>query len=349
MTGHPGRMVPRMIFWELTQGCNLDCQHCRAEATAVRPEEELSTAQIYQVIDQITSAYKPMILLSGGEPLYRPDLFAIAAYASEKGARVALATNGTLVTDQVAAQLKAAQVQRVAISLDGAKAETHDHFRGIPGSWAAALRGAEAVQRAGIPFQFNITVAKPNKAEIPAIIRMAEEFGAAAAHLFVRVPVGCGVQIAESQMLPAEEVESLLEWLYEASARTTIEVGAHCAPQYHRVLRQQGGAGAVARARAAGARGCLAGTGVAFISHKGIVQPCGYLPVAAGNVLQTPFPEIWERSSLFQQLRDPDLLGGKCGLCEYRVACGGCRAQGYYAQGHYLAEEPYCSYQPAES
>lgn len=368
MMGRAGRDVPRLIFWELTQGCNLVCKHCRAEAQAVRSEDELSTEQIFRVIDDITSVYKPVIVLTGGEPLYRPDLFDIAEYANKKGARVALASNATLITPEIAQRLKQVGIQRVAISIDGAFPETHDSFRSIPGSWAAALRGAQAIKEAGLEFQFNITVAQHNKKEIPAIIRLAEERGAAAAHLFVLVPVGCGVQIADSQMLPAEEVEAMLEWLYEVSERTTIEVRSTCAPQYHRIMRQQGGAGAVARAReaakyalgekpgtghpplpgnrAAGSKGCLAGSGVCFISHKGVVQPCGYLPLAAGSVTQTPFPEIWQKSQLFTQLRDPDLLGGKCGECEYRVSCGGCRARAYYEYGHFLAEEPYCAYQP---
>ena len=298
------------------------------------------------------------------------DLFEIAEYANKKGARVALASNATLITDEIAQRLKSVGIQRVAISIDGAFPETHDSFRGLPGSWAAALRGAEAIKNAGMEFQFNITVAQHNKKEIPSIIRLAEERGAAAAHLFVLVPVGCGVQIADSQMLPADEVEALLEWLYEVSERTTIEVRSTCAPQYHRIMRQQGGAGAVKKAReaaqmalgdrpghghgvlpgnrAAGSKGCLAGSGVCFISHKGVVQPCGYLPLAAGNVLQQPFPEIWQNSELFKQLRDPDLLGGKCGECEYRVSCGGCRARAYYEYGHFLAEEPYCAYEPGQ-
>lgn len=361
-----GHTAPRLIFWELTQGCNLVCQHCRAEAQAVRAQDELSTAQIFKVLDDITSEYRPVIILTGGEPLYRPDLFEIAAYAHEKGGRVALASNATLVTPEIAKRIKATGIQRVAVSMDGACAATHDAFRGIPGAFDAAWRGIAALQAEGLQVQLNITVAQHNKHEIPAIIRLAEERGAAAAHLFVLVPVGCGVQIADREMLPAEEVEALLEWLYEVSERTMIEVRATCAPQYHRIMRQQGGAGAVARAResaqmalgerpghpampgnrAAGSKGCLAGSGVCFISHSGVVQPCGYLPTPAGNVLQTPFPEIWKNSPLFQQLRDPDLLGGKCGECEYRVACGGCRARAYYEHGHVLAEEPYCVYRP---
>jgi heme b synthase len=364
--GHGGANVPRLIFWELTQGCNLACKHCRAEAQPERAPDELTTAECLRIIDDITKDYKPVMILTGGEPLYRPDLFEIASYAHNKGARICLASNGVLIDDEVAARLKSVGIQRVAISLDGATPDVHDAFRGIPGSWEGALRGAECVMRAGIEVQFNITVAQHNKHQIPAIIRLAEEKGAAAAHLFVLVPVGCGVQIAGREMLPADEVEAMLEWLYETSERTSIEVRATCAPQYHRIMRQQGGAGAVARARAsaqaslgdregqghpgnraAGSKGCLAGSGVCFVSHTGNVQPCGYLPTVAGSLRTQSFKDIWENSQLFQELRDPDLLGGKCGACEYRVSCGGCRARAYYEHKHYLAEEPYCPYEPA--
>ncbi|HYG58390.1 MAG TPA: radical SAM protein, partial [Symbiobacteriaceae bacterium] len=293
MHGHHGGVeVPRLIFWELTQGCNLTCKHCRAEATFDRAPDELGTEQCKAVIDDITAHYKPVLIMTGGEPLYRPDLFELAAYATEKGARVCLASNGTMITDEIAQRLKEVGIRRVAISMDGATPEVHDSFRGIPGALEKALQGADAVMRAGIEVQFNITVAQHNKNQIPTIVRMAEERGASAVHLFILVPVGCGVQIADREMLAPDEVEAVLEWLYGVSERTLIEVRATCAPQYHRIMRQQGGAGAVARARAsaqaslgeghghsrpgnraAGAKGCLAGSGVCFISHTGNVQP----------------------------------------------------------------------------
>jgi AdoMet-dependent heme synthase len=368
MHGHPGgHNVPRLIFWELTQGCNLACKHCRAEATVERAPDELSTAECKAVIDDITRDYKPVLIMTGGEPLYRPDLFELAAYANEKGARVCLASNGVLITAEIAQRIREVGVRRVAISLDGATPEIHDAFRGIPGSWEGALRGARNVMDAGIEVQFNITVAQHNKEQIPAIVKLAEAHGASAVHLFVLVPVGCGVQIAEREMLPADEVEAMLEWLYSVSETSAIEVRATCAPQYHRIMRQQGGAGAVQRARAsaqaslgdrqgvkpgnraAGAKGCLAGSGVCFISHTGQVQPCGYLPVKAGNVKEQPFKQIWEESDVFLKLREPDLLGGKCGECEYRVSCGGCRARAFYQYDNdYLAEEPYCDYVPGQ-
>lgn len=354
--------APRLIFWELTQRCNLTCQHCRAVAQPERALDELTTKECFAVIDEITSAYKPVLVLTGGEPLYRPDLFEIAEYADKKGARVCLASNGTMITPEIAERLKAVGIKRVAISMDGASSEVHDSFRGIPGAWEAALRGAAAVKKAGLELQFNITVAHHNKHEIPAIIRLAEERGADACHLFMLVPVGCGVEIADREMLSPDEVEAALEWLYNLSQSTSMEVRSTCAPQYQRIMRQQGGAGAVSRAQAraatalgrrgngghhrAGAKGCLAGSGVAFLSRTGIVQPCGYLPLAAGSVRQQPFTEIWANSPLFAQLRNPDLLGGKCGECEYRVACGGCRARAYYTNKHFLAEEPSCAYQP---
>lgn len=364
--GVPETITPvRLVFWELTQGCNLACKHCRAEAQPERAPDELSTAECFAVIDSINESYNPMLILTGGEPLYRPDLFEIAQYATQKGIRTSLASNGTLITEEIAQRLKSVGIVRVAISMDGATPEVHDAFRGLPGSMEGALRGAAAVKRAGMQLQFNITVAQHNKNQIPSILQLAQERGADAVHLFVLVPVGCGVQIAGREMLPADEVEALLEWLYQTSEKPGLEVRATCAPQYHRIMRQQGGAGAVLRSRQAavvslgghpgmqgapgnraGSKGCLAGSGVCFISHNGTVQPCGYLPLPAGNLRRQSFREVWEGSELFAQLRDPNLLGGKCGECEYKVSCGGCRARAYYEYGHFLAEEPYCAYEP---
>jgi len=242
----------------------------------------------------------------------------------------------------------------VSISLDGGCAATPDGFRGIPGSFDEAMRGAELLARQGVPFQFNTTVTRRNVAELPSILKLAEERGAKALHVFILVPVGCGVEIAESDMLSGAQCEDALEWLYERSRETSIEFKATCAPQYYRILRQRAKSerrtlSFESDGMAAVTRGCLAGTGVCFISHTGDVQPCGYLPVVAGNVRETPFHEIWENSPLFAELRDFSKLAGKCGVCEYRGVCGGCRARAFYETGSYLDEEPYCTYLPRKS
>ena len=342
---------PRLIFWELTKQCNLRCRHCRAEADAHLFEGEMDYEQITGVIDDIVSHYKPILILTGGEPLYRPDIYDISAYASRAGLRVALASNGTLVDAQAARRIKEAGIMRVSISIDGKDAETHDEFRGIPGSFDRAVEGAMFLKEAGVEFQFNCTISKRNVDEIEDILVLSEKLGAAALHIFMLVPVGCGVEIAETEMISKEKYEEVLNWFYHRTKKTAMEFKATCAPHYYRIIRQ--------RAReegrtlsfendgmAAMTRGCLAGTGVCFISNQGDVQPCGYLPLKAGNVREQSFKDIWDSSELFLSLRDFNALKGKCGDCEYRVFCGGCRARAFYETGDYLDEEPFCVYVP---
>lgn len=343
--------IPRLIFWELTKRCNLTCAHCRAEADNIDFSGELNTTEIKRIIDDITSKYSPILVLTGGEPLYRNDVFEIAKYAAAKKLRTALATNGTLVTDDIAKKIKEAGIARASISIDGSSAASHDGFRGIPGSFESALNGARLLKNNGVEFQFNMTVTKRNVGEVDDILALAVKEGASALHLFMLVPVGCGVEIAETDMISAEKYEEVLHWFYDRSREVNIEFKATCAPHYYRIIRQR----AKSEGRtlsfetdgmAAMTRGCLAGTGVCFISHRGEVQPCGYLPVSAGNVLNTPFPEIWEHAEVFTTLRDFGTLKGKCWACEYKGVCGGCRARAHYAENDMLGEEPYCLYEP---
>lgn len=342
---------PRLIFWELTKRCNLKCLHCRAEADESYFDGELGLEKIKAVIDQIAAFSSPIMVLTGGEPLYRHDIFEIASYVSSKGLPAALATNGTLITEETARKIIDAKIRRVSISIDGTDPSSHDTFRGIPGSFDAALNGAALLKNAGVEFQFNATITKRNSSELEGILKLAVDKGAAALHLFMLVPVGCGVEIAESDTLDKQEYEDVLNRFYDLSLTAKIEFKATCAPHYYRIIRQ--------RARAEGrsvtfethgmsamTRGCLAGSGVCFISHRGDVQPCGYLPLAAGNIIEKDFREIWEGSELFISLRDTGLLKGKCGACEYKNICAGCRARAYYAEDDPFAEEPYCVYEP---
>lgn len=343
--------IPRLIFWELTKRCNLTCKHCRAEAEDIDYSGELSQGQIESVINNIASFASPILVLTGGEPLYRKDVFSLARYAVEKGLRVALASNGTLINEEIARKIREAGINRVAISIDGSSAESHDSFRGIEGAFDNAVRGARLLKEAGVEFQFNTTVTKRNVDEINDILAFAEAEGAAALHIFMLVPVGCGIEIAETDMISSEKYEEVLNWFYDRSKETSMEFKATCAPHYYRVIRQR----AKEEKRtlsfetdgmAAMTRGCLAGSGVCFISHRGDVQPCGYLPLVAGNVLKTTFQKIWEESPLFLELRDVNRLEGKCGACEYRMVCGGCRARAYYETGSHLDAEPCCMYEP---
>jgi len=352
MMSNNDKYIPRLIFWELTEGCNLKCVHCRATAQPNRNQEELTTEQAYQVIDEIASFADPILILTGGEPLYRPDFFEIAGYAIKKGLKVALATNGTLVDEDIARKVKEVGIKRVAISLDGANKQTHDGFRGIDGAFERALQGAKYLQAEGIDIQFNTTISKHNVNEIEDILKLAIQQKAVALHLFMLVPVGCGIQIADNQMLPATQYEEVLEWFYEQSREVPLEIKATCAPHYYRIIRQKAkerGERVTVQTHGMSAmtKGCLAGTGVFFISHKGKVQPCGYLPVEAGDVTKQTVQTIWDESPVFQNLREQELLEGKCGICEYQNVCSGCRARAYYETGNYMAEEPYCIYEPA--
>lgn len=359
-SGHPGghphgageKNALRLVFWETTAGCNLECIHCRRlDVAREMMRDDLSTQEAFALVDSIARAGRPILVLSGGEPLIRPDIVAIARHATGRGLIVSLATNGTLVTAEMAAALKDAGVRRASISIDGADAATHDTFRALPGSFKTALRGLGLLRDAGIEVQINTTVAKHNDGQLAGIYELAKSVGAVAFHAFMLVPVGCGVAIADDQMLSPERYEEILNEFYDLSQRGELQLKATCAPHYYRIARQ--------RARAEGrkiageregmnamTRGCLAGTGVCFVSHKGEVFPCGYLPLEAGNVRKEDFAAIWTGAPLFRSLRGEDSLGGKCGACEFRMLCSGCRARAYYATGDYMAEEPYCTYEP---
>ncbi len=322
------------------------------------------------LIDQF-SQYAPLILvLSGGEPLFRKDVLLLARYARDKGLKVALATNGTLVTPQLARQIVDADIVRVAMSLDGADAPTHDSFRGMSGSFDRMVAGFGHLKALGMSMQLNTTIARHNAHQLRAIYDLALRLGAHALHTFLLVPVGCGLQIAEQQMVPPEQYEEILHWFYEREKEGRIELKATCAPHYFRVRKQRqveekkagqlpilqprsGGNGHPAHGvpsrhpeLSAVTRGCLAGSGVCFVSHKGEVFPCGYLPVRAGDLRAQSFAEVWEGSPIFHLLRDSANLNGKCGICEFRNICLGCRARAYAVNGDYLGEEPSCVYQP---
>lgn len=373
MKEHPSHngFRPRLIFWELTTGCNLRCIHCRASASELMSPDDLTTSEAFEVVDQIAE-YAPFILvLTGGEPLWRTDVFDIAGRARGRGIRVALATNGTLVDDAMADRIAQAQIARVAISLDGADAATHDRFRGQPGAFDAAIAGFQRLASRGVSMQINTTVSQNNVDQLPQLCQLAESLGAVAFHIFLLVPVGCGLTIQDEQKVSGEKYEEVLNWFYDRSLESTMDLKATCAPHYFRVMRQRraearrqglpvaqmpsrhGGAsghggGDDAAAMRAMTRGCLAGSGVCFISHQGEVYPCGYLPVSAGNVRRQRFHDIWERAEVFQTLRDIGNLEGKCGYCEFDRVCMGCRARAYGVTNNYMAEEPFCIYQPSE-
>jgi len=342
----------RLVFWETTAGCNLECIHCRRiDVSTQLMKDDLTTKESFELVDAIVEAGNPILVLSGGEPLFRPDIFDIAKYAVSKGLTVALATNGTLVDEAMAKKIVDSGVSRVAISLDGADADTHDKFRKLKGSFDLAIKGFKNLLALGMGMQVNCTIAKHNAHQFRDLYNLAVNLGAEAIHIFMLVPVGCGVEIAEDQMLPAEKYEELLNLFYDLSKEAVIQTKATCSPHYFRIMRERAKEEGVkitpkTHGMAAMTKGCLAGTGVCFVSHKGEVFPCGYLPVEAGHIKKQKFVDIWKNSPVFEKLRQPDLLGGKCGLCEYKKVCEGCRARAFYETGDYMAEEPYCIYTP---
>ena len=340
----------RLVAWEITRNCNLDCMHCRASATKGPYTGELDTRASLRLLDQIAEVGNPIVILTGGEPLLRPDLFEIARYGTGKGLRMVMAPNGTLMTEAIAGKIKEAGIQRISISLDGASRQVHDRFRGVDGAFDGALQGIRLAREAGIEFQVNTTITKANLEEIPKIMGLAEKLGAVAHHIFLLVPTGRGKYILD-QAISAEEYEETLNWFYDQREKTSLQLKATCAPHYYRILRQRArkenkqvtfqthGMDAVTR-------GCLAGTGFCFISHVGIVQTCGFLNINCGDVTRDSFAGIWNNSNVFISLRNFGNLKGKCGECEFKAVCGGCRARAFEATGDYLAEEPLCAYQP---
>ena len=230
----------RLVFWETTAGCNLECVHCRRlDVSTQLMNDDLTTEESFELVDAIAEAGNPILVLSGGEPLFRPDIFDIAKHAVGKGLTVALATNGTLVDEAMARKIVDAGVSRVAISLDGADAETHDKFRKLKGSWETAIKGFNRLKALGMSMQVNCTIAKHNENQLRDLYDLAVKLGAEAIHIFMLVPVGCGVEIAEDQMLPAERYEELLNLFYDLSKDAVIQTKATCSPHYFRIMRER--------------------------------------------------------------------------------------------------------------
>jgi radical SAM protein with 4Fe4S-binding SPASM domain len=320
-----------IVAWETTSACNLRCSYCRARATAEHDTNELSTEEALALIDEV-APLKPMLILTGGEPLLRTDIFLLAGHAVSKGLRVSLATNGTLLTREIVDNIAASGISRVSVSLDGSTPEMHDATRG-PGCYLRTMKGIENL-RGKLDFQINFTITRRNVQEVLPIFNLAERLEAKALHFFFLVPTGRG---REKDLISSERQVELLRLIDIERSRRTIEVQVTCAPQFARIARPGPG-------RRSG--GCLAGSSFAFISRRGEVYPCGYLPMLAGNVKEQSFREIWENSPVFKALRERK-LNGKCGECSYRTACGGCRARAYAKNGDYLGSDPLCDFEVA--
>ena len=324
-----------IVSWNTTNACNMYCAHCYRDA-GCKAEEELSTQEAKTLLEQIARAGFKIMIFSGGEPLTRPDILELVAYATKLGLRSVFGTNGTLITMDMAQKLKAAGAMGMGISLDSLDKTKHDEFRRFAGAWDGAVRGMRNCRAVGLPFQIHTTVMDWNQAELEDMTDFAVELGAVAHHFFFLVPTGRARTI-EEESLRAEAYEDVLTRIMKKQQQVSIELKPTCAPQFMRIADQLG-------MKTRFHRGCLAGTSYCIISPRGKVQPCAYLNMELGDVRETPFDEIWKNSDVLQKLRTLDYKGG-CGSCNYKRACGGCRARAaYYHGGDYMAEEPWCLY-----
>ena len=348
--------IPKWLAWEITRRCNFNCVHCRsASELEVAGHPDFSLDEARRLLKDIKTFADPVIVLSGGEPLLRPDVFDIAAFGTELGFKMCMATNGSLVTAAVCREMQASGIRMVALSLDGAEPAVHDDFRRQPGAFEGVMRAIALFREHGIPFLINSSFTSRNKSEAPRVYELVKKLGATAWYLFMIVPTGRGEEIM-AELIPADEYEELLHWHYEVEkAEDTLLMRPTCAPQYYRLVLQRAKAeGSQFKRRnlsfsTGGSKGCLAGQLISLMDVDGNVLPCSYFPRSAGNVREQSFREIWENSPLLLELRDFAAYKGKCGVCEYLQVCGGCRARAYAVSGDWLAPEPFCSYLPRQN
>ena len=325
-----------IVSWMTTNKCNLTCKHCYQDACPGACANELTTDEARTLIDQIAAAGFKIMIFSGGEPLMRPDIYDLVAYAASKGLRPVFGTNGTLITPEVASRLKECGACAMGISLDSLDRAKHDSFRGLEGAWDATVAGMRACREVGLPFQIHTTVLDWNEHEVCDITDFAVEQGAIAHYVFFLIPVGRGKYINDTSLKVAAN-ERLLRQIMAKQAEVSIDVKPTCAPQFTRVAEQLG-------VKTRFERGCLAGLTYCIVSPESVVRPCAYMTEEAGNVREQPFDEIWKTSPVFERLRTRQ-YGGSCGTCDFRAGCGGCRARAaYYHDGDFMAQDDYCAH-----
>jgi AdoMet-dependent heme synthase len=361
------------VSWNLTQRCNLHCAHCYMSAFAgADTSRELSTEECRKVIGDIAVANPNVFLiLTGGEPLLRKDLFELAACSADKGFTVVLGTNGVLLREPQARQMRRSGIQGASISLDSTDPHRHDAFRQLPGAWRGAVRATEALRGEGLDFSIHTSITGWNAAEIPTMIDLARELGAKVLNFFFLVRTGRGENLTDISPDQYEEILTSLAriqglgdaaersadarpsafdqpedpWTVPAGRSEGLMIRAKCAPFFRRILYTLDAESPLLQNYAHGS--CPAGKAYCRIMPEGDVTPCPYMPVVAGNLRQRSFVDIWQRAGVFENLRDPR-LGGRCGACEFTKICGGCRCRAYATYGDYLAEDPACGYQPGQ-
>jgi radical SAM protein with 4Fe4S-binding SPASM domain len=348
------RFVPLVMSWNVTRECNMKCSHCYINATDKKLDNELTTQEAKNLMDQIYRVSRPLLILSGGEPLLRPDIYELISYGSKIGLKMGLGSNGSLIDEAAAKKLKKAGITTVSISLDSNVPAQHDEFRGVAGAWEKAVEACKALRRNNVLIQVNTTLTQQNYNQIDDIMALAESIGVENFHLFFLVPTGRGTKLAD---ISPSQYEEMITTTFAKTANHTLNVRPSCAPQFMRIAKDMG------VDMRQWIRGCIAGLYYCRIYPNGDVTPCPYLPIKLGNVREKSFEEIWFNSEVFKALRNPKALKGKCGVCEYRSLCGGCRARAYGLSNDfidycgdlheptelkrdYLTEDPWCVYQP---
>lgn len=324
-----------LISWNTTKRCNLLCKHCyRESGPDAEIQGELTTTEGKALIGQIRNAGFRLLILSGGEPLMREDIYELVSTAKQAGLVPAMGTNGTLLSSDAARELSERGLKGIAISVDSLEKEYHDDFRGQPGAFDLTQTGIDNALAAGLRVQINLTLTDTNQDEFDKMVDYYEKRGVHAIHPFFLVPTGRGLSMAE-ESLREQSYFAMIRRILERQKDSTLELKPTCAPQFMPMAKEMG-------LTQRFTRGCLAGTAYCCILPQGEVHICPYLPVSAGNVRQNSFEEIWKNSDVFHKLRDFKHYEGACGVCDHQEICGGCRARAYYYQGSYLAEEPWC-------
>jgi len=346
---------PYIAIWETTRACDLACLHCRAAAIKWRHPLELSTQESVQLIDQVARCGNPLFVLTGGDPMKRPDLFELIPHAVQKGLRVAMTPSGTpLMTRQVVKDLRDVGLSRLAVSLDGSTPEIHHRFRQVPGSYGWTMSCIDYAHEVNLPVQINTTVSRHNLGDLAAMADLLLHKDITLWSVFFLVPTGRGK--AEDEVT-ADDYERVFHFLVDLYLKAPFDIKTTAAPHYRRVLLQRLKeipiaerpqkllqAGPIGRAA-----GVNEGRGFVFVSHTGEIYPSGFLPISAGNVHKDSLIDIYRNSPLFRDLRDTSKLKGKCGYCEFKEICSGSRARAYAMTGDYFAEEPFCSYIPRKA
>jgi radical SAM protein len=351
-------LAPFTIAWEITRACAFACKHCRANAQHTPDPRELNTQEAFQLIDRLAVFGSPILVFTGGDPMMRRDLFELIARATEKGLRCSLTPTATaLPTIERLVKARDAGIRRIALSLDAPDAAVHDDFRQVKGSWQRTMQILKNAQSIGLSVQVNTTVSRFNHHLLADMVPFIQEVGAVQWSVFFLVPTG---RAQAEWMITPEEHEQVFNWLYDLSQSAPFDIKATAAPMYRRVAIQrkkaEAGDGTPVTFQGAGfqyadglnrpTRGVNDGNGFLFISHLGDIMPSGFLPIPAGNVRSADVVEIYRDHPLFKALRDPTLIKGKCGACEYRDVCGGQRGRAYGLTGDYLETDPACAYDP---